>query len=142
MQNEPDILTGSLTPKMRSLRDDLKRTLILYQLFRTNLECIRKSETIKEWSEAAKRNKNKNFIDFRTLAADQQRTLDAMILKMKGTMSPVTWNAIMNTLSSEQVQEINLLLNEITELREDAIEGITKQVKDAKTRAGIPLNES
>ena len=123
------------------LKDDLKRLLILWQLMKYNLECIRKSDTIKDWSEEAKKNKNKNFVDFRTLAADQQRSLDAMILKMKKTMRPETWNAIMATLTSEQIKEVDLLLNEITELREDAIERITFQVKEAKVRAGIPLND-
>lgn len=126
---------------MNVLKDDLKRVLILYQLFKYNLECIRTSDTIKAWAEEAKRNKNKSFVDFRVLAAEQQRSLDGMILKMKKTMRAETWNAIMSTLSSEQVKEIDLLLNEITELKEHAIEGITMQVKEAKIRAGIPLND-
>lgn len=123
------------------LRDDLKRMLILWQLFKANLECIRTSDTIKQWAEEAKKNKNKSFVDLRILAADQLRSLNAMILKIKQTMRPATWNAIMSTLTSEQVKEIDLLLNEITELREDAIERITVQVKEAKVRAGIPLND-
>lgn len=86
------------------------------------------------------RNKNKSFVDFRVLAVDTVRSLDAMVLKMKSTMSAETWNAVMHTLRSEQVIEIDLLLNEITELSESAIEGITTKVKEAKQLAGIPLN--
>jgi hypothetical protein len=125
---------------MNVLKDDLKRLLILWQLFKVSLECIRTSDTIKEWAEIAKANKNKNFVDFRALAAAQLNSLNAMIFKMKSTMRPETWNAIMSTLTSEQIKEVDLLLNEITELREDAIERITTQIKEAKLRSGIPLN--
>lgn len=114
--------------------------LIYWQLFRYSLECIRTSDTIKEWAAIAAANKNKNFVDFRKLAADQLNSLNVMMFKMKSTMRPQTWNAIMNTLTSEQIKEVDLLLNEVTELSESAIEGITQQVKDAKIRAGIPLN--
>ena len=141
MEKGPDSLSGTLTTKMRILRDDLKRLLIIWQLMKYELECIRTSDTIKEWAEEAKRNKNKSFIDFRVLAANQLNSLNAMIFQMKKTMQPATWNAIISTLTSEQVKEIDLLLNEVTELREDAIERITTQVKEAKVRAGIPLND-
>jgi hypothetical protein len=124
------------------LRDDLKRTLICWQLMKYNMECIRTSDTIKEWAEEAKKNRNKNFVDLRIIAADQLRSLNATILKIKATMKPVTFNAIMSTLTSEQIHEINLLLNEVTELRENAISGITADVKRAKIAAGIPLNNS
>ena len=114
------------------LRDDLKRTLILWQLFKQNLGCIQKSETIKEWSQLAKENKNKSFVDFRILAGEQIRHLDGMILKMKKTMQPETWNAVMTALTSEQIKEIDLLLDEITVLSESTIEEITTKVKEAK----------
>lgn len=130
-----------MSTKMRVLRDTLKRVLVVWQVFRHNLEDLRTSTTIAEWAAEAKKNKNKNFTDFRILAAGQLNSLNAMILKMKSTMKPHTWNAILSTLSSEQVKEIDLLLNEITELREDAIERITLQVKEAKIRSGIPLND-
>ena len=126
--------------KENILKDDMKRMLIYWQLFRWSLDCIRNSETLKEWAKEATENKNKNFVDLRILSADQLRSLDAMILKMKNTMRPETWNAIMKTLTSEQVREIDLLLNELTEIGENAIEGITNQVKEAKLKAGIPLN--
>lgn len=126
--------------KNNVLKDDLKRLLIYWQVFKVALECIRTSDTIKQWAQVAKANKNKDFVDFRVLAADQQRSLDAMILKMKKTMRAETWNAIMTTLSSEQVKEIDLLLNELTELSAVSIEGIAKEIKEAKTKAGIPLN--
>lgn len=127
--------------KQMVLKDDLKRLLIYWQLMKTALECIRTSDTIKEWAAIAKADKNKSFVDFRVLAADQQRTLDGMILKMKRTMSSDTWNAVMSTLTGNQVKEIDMLLNEITELSENAIEAITNNVKQAKVNAGIPLND-
>lgn len=139
--NNTNDLTGELPIKQIQLRDDLKRMLILWQIMRYNLECIRTSDTLKEWAQAAKDNKNKGFVDLRVIAGNHLNVLNAMILKIKATMRPVTWNAIMSTLTSEQVMEIDLLLNEITELKENAIEGITRQVKEAKIRAGIPLND-
>ena len=127
--------------KQMVLKDDLKRLLIYWQLMKTTLECIRTSDTIKEWAAIAKADKNKSFVDFRVLAADQQRSLDGMILKMKRTMSSDTWHAVMSTLTGDQVKEIDMLLNEITELSENAIEAITNNVKQAKVNAGIPLND-
>jgi hypothetical protein len=129
------------TVRGNSLKDDFKRLLINWQLFKTSLECIRTSDTIKEFAAVAKQNKNKNFVDLRVLAAEQQRSLDAMILKIKRTMQPDTWNAVMNTLTGEQIKEIDLLINEITVLDDHVIEGITKNVKQAKIDAGIPLND-
>ena len=129
-----------LNVKQLVLKDDLKRMLIYWQLFKVNLECIRTSDTLKEWSQEAKKNKNKDFVDLRILAADHIRAMDAMILKMKKTLRPNTWNAIMSTLTGEQVKEIDLLMNEITELKEDVITNITEEVKEAKRKADIPLN--
>lgn len=126
--------------KQMVLKDDLKRLLIYWQLMKTALECIRTSDTIKEWAAIAKLAKNKDFVDFRILAADQQRSLDAMILKMKKTMQYNTWNAVMSTLTGEQVKEIDMLLNEITDLNDKAIESITNNVKLGKVNSGIPLN--
>lgn len=142
MEKEIDDLSNDvLSTKRLVLRDDLKRLLIYWQLFKYALECIRTSDTIKEWAEEAKKNKNKAFVDFRILAAQHLNVMNVMILKMKQTMRPDTWNAIMSTLTSEQVKEIDLMLNELTELGENAIERITQQIKEAKFRAGIPLND-
>ena len=127
--------------KQMVLKDDLKRLLIYWQLMKNALECIRTSDTIKEWATTAKFDKNKSFVDFRILAAEQQRSLDGMILKMKKTMSSDTWNAIMNTLRGEQVMEMDLLINELTDISENAIEAITSNVKQAKVNARIPLND-
>jgi len=127
--------------KQMVLKDDLKRLLIYWQLMKNALECIRTSDTIKEWATTAKSDKNKSFVDFRILAAEQQRSLDGMILKMKKTMSSDTWNTIMNTLRGEQVMEMDLLINELTDLSENAIEAITSNVKQAKVNARIPLND-
>lgn len=123
------------------LKDTLKRILILYQLMKHSLEDLRTSDLVKEWATEAKKNKNKNFSDFRIIAADQINYLNGMILKMKKSMNTDTFNAIMSTLTSEQVKEIDLLLDEITELSEDAIERITYQIKEGKVRAGIRLND-
>lgn len=127
--------------KEQILKDDLKRLLVVWQVYKHCLETIRTSETITQWATEAKKNKNKNFVDFRVLAAEQLNQLNAMLFKMKKSMTPDTFNAIMGTLTSEQLKEIDLLLNEITELKENAIEAITYQVKEAKVRAGIPLND-
>ncbi len=132
--------TDGLSVKERVVRDDLKRLLVQLQLAKHALEAVRTSETLREWAEIAKAKKNKSFVDFTILAANELNNINVMMFRMKKSMLPVTWNAIMNTLTSEQVKEIDLLLNEITELREDAIERITVQVKEAKVRAGIPLN--
>jgi len=123
------------------LKDDIKRFFVYWQLMKVSLECLRTSDTLKEWATIAKANKDKSFVDYRVLASDQQRSLDAMILKMKTTMDTDTWNVVMNHLTSEQMQEMNLLLNELTELNEHAIEAITTNVKQAKVNAQIPLND-
>lgn len=126
--------------KEEVLKDTLKRVLIMWQLFKYATIDLRDSETIKDWAAEAKKNKNNSFVDLRIAAADQLRYLTSFMIKLKSSMKPETFNAIMKTLTSEQVQEIFLLMDEVTELREDALERITTQIKEAKIRAGIPLN--
>lgn len=127
--------------KERILRDDLSRLLLLYQMFKRSLECIRTSDTIKEWAAIAKANKNKDFVDFRVLAANQQRSLDVMLLNMKKTFRPETWNELMIIFSNEQLYEIDLLIDEIKELSTDTIERITQHIKQGKLENGIHLND-
>lgn len=126
--------------KEEILKDTIKRELILWQLHRYSLNDIRESETLKEYSKAAK--SNKSFVDLRICATDLLRSMDSYMFKVKKSMQIDTYNAIMNTLNSDQVREISLLMDELTELSATAIEKITISVKEAKVNAGIPLNNS
>lgn len=123
--------------KERILRDDLSRLLLLYQMFKRSLESIRTSDTIKEWAAIAKANKNKDFVDFRVLAANQQRSIDVMLLNMKKSFNSYTWNQLMIILSAEQFFEIDLLIDEVKELDADTIKRITEEIKKGKVENGI-----
>ena len=114
------------------VRDKLKRMLILWQLYKQSLEDIRTSEYLKEIAVQAKEEKNKSFQDIRTIAVDQLNTLNAAMFKIKRTMSGSTWNLLMKELSSEEIHEINLLLEEVVEMDAIDIEDITKQIKNWK----------
>ena len=115
--------------EMKVLKDDLKRFLIFWQLFKSATEQIRTSEVIKQWAIDAKQAKNKSFIDFRSLAANQINGMNVMLLKMKGVMKGDTWNIINTVLTSEQVKEIDLLLDEIIDMKDFEIEQITNEIK-------------
>lgn len=123
--------------KERILRDDLARLLLLYQMFKRSLESIRTSDTIKEWAAIAKANKNKDFVDFRVLAANQQRSIDVMLLNMKKSFNSYTWNQLMIILSAEQFFEMDLLIDEVKELDADTIKRITEEIKKGKVENGI-----
>ena len=125
--------------KEQVLFRSFKRTFIYYQLFRTALEDIRTSDTIKEWSKEAKVCKNKDFIDLRPHVADSIRKLDSLMLILKKTMQPKTFNAIMDVLQSEQVKEIDLLVEELTNLSAETIEKVTETIKEEKLLNNIQI---
>lgn len=114
------------------LRNDLKRVLVYYQLIKRSLEAIRISKPLKKWAEYAKANKNKSFVDFRGLAANQQRSLDVMVLNMKKTIRHDTWNILMKHLADDNIKEIDLLLDEVMDLDEATIAAITQKIDTEK----------
>jgi hypothetical protein len=118
--------------KQLLFRDSIKRMLVFWQLYKYALEDIRSSEYAKELTAKAKEEKNKNFQDIRVIATDQLNVMGAAMFKLKKTITNTTWNELMKELLSEDVHEISLLIDQITEMNAIDIEDITKQIKNWK----------
>ncbi len=127
---------GLSMTKEEILKEDMKRLLILWQLWKVALTSIQTSDTLALWAAKAKENKNKGYVDLRVLAAEQLRYIQSFLIRMKRTLTPETFNAVMTELSGPQIDEINLLIEEATYLEEEQVADIWKKVQEV--RKAIP----
>jgi len=61
------------------------------------------------------------------------------MLTLKSTMQPLTFTYIMQVLQSEQVKEIDLLVEELTNLSAETLEKITNTIKEEKVLKNIEI---
>ena len=123
-------------------KNGLKRMLVFWQLYKYTLEDIRTSEYAKELAAIAKENKNKNFQDIRVVAADQINFMSSTMFKLKRVMHSDTWNTLMRELSSEDVHEINLLIDEVVEMELHEIEKLVKSIQDDRVKNNTPKDKN
>jgi hypothetical protein len=118
--------------KAASLAKDLGRVLHLWQLHRHALKDIQGSETLKLYAQAAKVQKNKDFVDVRLVSGELIRALDAYMLKMKKSMKPEVWNEVMRVLSHDQVKELSVLLEVTSDLNVETVEALNEEIRKGK----------
>ena len=116
------------------LFNSMKRMFMIYTLFRTSLEEIRTSETLKQWAAIAKSNNNKEFMDLRGPSADLIRGMDSYLMKVKKTMRNDTFNQIYKMLTSENIQEINILLENISDTSEKFLTDLNAEIIVMKSK--------